>query len=99
MALEAYQFEIQLDTIYELRQVQDLINFREPSMFVLGGTVDVYGLESDTPPASKSDLQLEYTSVSGHNTFNAIPRYFYIEEATATVSSVILTGVKPEELA
>ena len=96
MPLEAYQFEMELDKIYELQQFQDLDNFRPPNLFVKGGSVDVYA--SEELPASKAEMALEDSAVTGHNPFNTFPKYMYLEENAATVSSIIITGIKPTEV-
>ena len=95
MPLETNQFTMALDTVYELNKRVDLDNFRAPSLFVRGGTVDVYTSEAATPPADKSEMHLEHTSVDGHNVFDTIPRYIYLEENVATVASIVVTGVEP----
>ena len=93
MTLQNNQFEIELDTVYELERWDDNFKFVEPSMFIYGGTVDIYTQEEE--PEDKTEMQLEDTDISGHNVFETMPRYIYVEESTATVNKIILTGIKP----
>ena len=91
------QFEIELDKIYKLEKFSDDFEYRTPSIFIKGtGNANIY--TDEELPAVKGDMQLEHEEVINHNAFLTIPNYIYVEEANATVSTVILTGIKPTEV-
>jgi hypothetical protein len=97
--LRDYQFEISVDTIYELNKFEDNFNFENSNIFVDGndtGRVSIY--TSEETPASKADMVLEHTNIYGHKSFLTIPNYIYIEVSAATVDKIIITGIKPTEV-
>jgi hypothetical protein len=94
MPLETDQFEMQLDTVYELDRFADHYRFWNPSLFVLTGSVDVYTQEG-AEPTDENDMFLEHEDLSGHNAFDTIPKYILIKENTATVANIVITGIKP----
>lgn len=91
--LRNYQFEISLNTIYEIKSFDDLFKYLSPRIFVDGGSVDFY--VSEEIPSSKANMYLQNPGISGTNYFSSIPNYIYVEESAPTVSKVILSGVKP----
>ena len=55
--MKPYQFELELDTVQELNRYEDHYEFWNPSIFVDGGSIDVY--TSEELPADKSEMVLE----------------------------------------
>lgn len=70
-------------------------HFFKPNIFIKGGTVNLYSSGSLTQPTSKTDMSLatEDSSVSNHNTFEVIPEYIYLEQASGTTTEIVLEGL------
>jgi len=94
------QIELNLDTIYKLEDIHKNFTFNSKNLFILAtdgtGNVNIY--TSEETPANKTEMILEHVNISGHKSFVTVPNYIYIEQAVATVSSVILTGIKATSL-
>ncbi|MCK5611982.1 hypothetical protein KAR91_59480 [Candidatus Pacearchaeota archaeon] len=95
--LKANQFEVTLATIYSVERFSDNFGRVSPNIFIDGtGTANIYS--SEETPASVGDMVLEHSGISGHHSFTVLPNYIYVAQATATVTKVVLTGVKPVEV-
>lgn len=101
MALLNFQKAIELDKLYEVEIGSNAGTEQlRQSLFIKGGTVDVYGSNSATEPTSYSDMELreQDTDLKGVIPFDTIPRYIAVKENTATVTELILSGVGCKEL-
>lgn len=94
MPLEKYQFEMELNTIYELFKFSDDFPYFNPNIFFKGaGEVNVY--TDENLPSSKEDMYLEHEEIQGHKAFLVVPKYIYIEQTSPTIDEIIISGVKP----
>ena len=94
VGLETWQFEILADTIYKIDTFDDKFEFIHANIFIDGGgEVSIY--TSEETPSTKNDMYLEHEKIKGHEAFELLPNYIYIEVTLATVDKIILTGVKP----
>lgn len=98
MTLQSYQQEIELATLYEVVASGLGTQALQPSLEVIGGTVDVYGsnLEPNSPPTGMFKTA---TAFVGINVFANVPNYLYIAQNTGTTTDIILTGIRAKVVA
>ncbi len=92
MSLNPDQVQIQLDTLYSVKYSDRGTEQLQPNIEVVGGTVNIYGSQQkpDSPPTGMYETAADF---GGIDAFGVIPSYLYIEQASGTVTSIILTGV------
>lgn len=101
MALREYQIEITKNTLYSVRKRGGVSGLGEqimPTIEVIGGTADIYVSQVEPVgvlPAGMSviDNGGAFLGVAG---FNYIPNYLYVDEASGTITSIVLSGVEVE---
>ena len=66
-----------------------------PSIFIKGGSVDIYGSGSKTQPSQISDmiLNVENSNISGYDSFDIIPKYIYITQKSGETTEIVLGGL------
>lgn len=102
MALREYQENVALNRLYEVRVKGGIYGSEmiSPSMFVDGGSVNLYSFDGDTQPATLADMQLSLgdIDISGKRRFSTLSVYFALTENQAGVSNVVFTGVDAKDL-
>jgi hypothetical protein len=70
------------------------------SLYFKGGTVSVYGSDSNTEPTALSDMSLsaENTGVAGVQAFSYIPKYIAIVQASGTTTEITSFGIEFDDL-
>ncbi len=97
--LRAYQQEIQLNTLYLcFADPRGNGSSIQPYIEIIGGAANIYGsmLEPESPPTGMASGAAE--TIEGVDNFAVIPNYLYITEASGTITSIILSGVKAKEV-
>lgn len=106
MALEEFQKELELDTLYEVKlaPIRGLRAQITPSLWINSGAVDVYASNSATEPAALSNMTLNEadTEVSGIATIdlqgNTLPKYIAVTQNSGTSTEVIASGLSIKDL-
>lgn len=103
MALKEYQTFLELNKLYEVKERGGVSGTEQlkPNIYIKGGSVDIYGSNSATEPTGFADMGLTSndTNVSAVKGLDVLPRYIAIQENTATVSEIVVSGIDVEELA
>ena len=95
MTLKAYQQTLQLATLYATSlNAKSGEEQLQQNIEVIGGKVNIWG--SQVFPASPPTGMTNSTpgGFSGIDTFGVIPNYLYIEQASGTTTSIVVSGVK-----
>jgi hypothetical protein len=101
MPLKDYQKEIDLDTLYNVNRSGFGTEQISPNIEVFGGTVDIY-VSQVIPTGGQETVEMKLI-VNGENFggisgFEFIPRYLWVTENTATVTSIVLSGINAVEV-
>lgn len=95
MALRSYQQEIELDTLYMvIATASGDGSSLQPFIEVIGGVANIYGsnIEPDSAPTGMTNAVPN--GLQGIQNFAVLPNYLYLTEASGTITSVNLSGVK-----
>jgi len=97
MALKSYQFEMQPNTLYELKALSLSVNsVKDYSLEVEGDYVDVYGSYSGEAPISPpNNMSLGIRDFIGIDSIGNIPRFIYF---VGSPTKIIINGIKPLEV-
>lgn len=71
-----------------------------PTVFIKGGSVNIYASGSSEVPTSISDMVLnkENTNISGYDSFFIIPQYIYVTQNSGTTTEIIIDGLNANEI-
>lgn len=97
MALETYQVELNVDTLYNVKAMGGTEQVA-PSVCVIG-TASMYQAQKEptsNPVTNEMNLSAEATDMSGVKTFLTVPSFVYF---TGTVTSIVLSGIEAEVVA
>jgi hypothetical protein len=99
MALKDYQQEIDVDTLYSVAATGRGTEQVKPNIEVVGGTVDIYMAQNEpaTPPTGMAIIEGGEGFV-GNAAFDYVQNYLYIEQASGTTTSIILSGIDAVEV-
>lgn len=92
--LETYQTEIQLDTLYYIKNSGRGTEREDSAMEVKGGTVDVYG-SIDRPLSPPAGMTLDREGFVGIDVFVYVPTFLYL---TGDATSIIVSSLVVEEV-
>jgi len=95
---EQIQTEIQLNKVYKVsRRTPSYESIRPSLMAEGGGSVDVY--IRDTEPASIAEMkEIQDKQEIKSQPFAVLHPYLYVEQNTAPITKLILTGVEAKEV-
>lgn len=103
MALTSYQTTITKQTLYEifaLGGVSGIGAQLAPTIEIIGGSGDVYVSQTEPGSAPTGMAIIENGSdLTGTAAFSYLPRYLYVDENTATITSIVLTGISATAVA
>jgi len=96
MALEEYQYIIDIDTLYKLKTSNiSILEHLRYNIEVIGGSVNIYGTLDEEPASPPVGMFKTRENFIGIIAFDIIPKYLYL---TGTATKIILTGIKPTEV-
>jgi len=99
MALEKYERSLSLSTLYRIGKTNTLLGFIGPqglpNLSIEDGTVDVYGSNSATQPATLADMRVsvDTTGVYGVVPFGVVPKWIAIVQNSGTTNEVVSYGI------
>ena len=97
MPLETNQEQIQLSTLYKVDAMSknDIQRDLNASIWIDSGSVDIYGSDSATQPASLAEMTLNAndTAVEGKRSFDSLTNYITVVQNTGTSTEVVISGV------
>lgn len=99
MPLEKYQESLSLGRLYRAGRILNLEYLHPqglPNIGIDSGTINVYGSQSPTQPASISAMTLnaENSGVSGINSFQVVPKWIAFTQASGTTTEIISFGIE-----
>lgn len=90
----ANNISIKTNTLYMIAPATNSLQNSQltPNICVVGGTVNVYGVNSEETPTSLNDMVLpdNNKTISGFASFEICPTYMYCQ---GTATSIVLTGI------
>jgi len=94
MPTEILQQEILLNTVYQISRRTPTYESRAPALMAEGGgTIDVY--IRDTLPSSIAEMkEIQDKQEIKTQPFAVVHPYLYVEQNTATITKLILTGIE-----
>lgn len=97
--MKPYQKTIELATVYKTARSANNGGTEQiqPNIEVVGGTVDIYGSQTE-PVSAPTGMYKTRDGFVGIDTFDVIPSYIYIAQNTGTTTSIILSGVEAVEV-
>lgn len=94
---EEYQFEIQPNTLYYVKnQNHGTAERNTVAIEVQGGVVDVYGsMANPTAASAPTGMTLDRAAFEGFDTFAFVPTFIYLDGAP---TSIIVSAIEVEEV-
>lgn len=90
-----YQQVLQLNTLYStIASGVGNGSTLQPFIEVLGGVANIYGSVNKPVSAPSGMTNAVPDGLQGIENFGVVPNYLYITEASGTITSVIVSGVK-----